>query len=223
MLTSARPRTLVLVVSDVVIDVAMLGPRGNELGPRQVVPLTSETATLWQAIGTLGEFDRITLIGADRTGIGAQVARQSQRPLRQMSYGRLHWSRVINGHGVELALVLAPRLASTLYHDGVEVPGLELGAQLARKDKRYREYLAPRVLERKGRDAWEKRVTRSIDAILAVWNPTTLYVAAPPELPLPADLPVSVVAVTMRDSLDDALLVWESAPAMAAVGIELRY
>ncbi len=209
MLTSARPRTLVLVVSDVVIDVAMLGPRGNELGPRQVVPLTSETATLWQAISALGEFDRITLIGADRSGIGAQVARQSQRPLRHMSYGRLCWSRVITGRGVELALVLAPRLASTLYHDGIEVPGLELGSQLARKDKRYREYLAPRVLERKGADAWVKRVSRSLDEILAVWNPTTLFVAAPAELPMPTELHPQVKVVPVRESLEDALLVWE--------------
>jgi hypothetical protein len=223
MLTSARPRTLVLIVSDVVIDVAMLGPRGTELGPRQVVPLTSETATLWQAIGTLGELDRITLIGADRTGIGAQVARQSQRPLRHMSHGQLHWTRVISGRGVELALVLAPRLVSTLYHDGIEVPGLELGSQLARKDKRYREYLAPRVVERKGPDAWIKRVTRSVDEILAVWNPTTLYIAAPPELPMPVELPEQVTVVPVRDSLEDALLVWDSPRPAVAAPAELRH
>jgi hypothetical protein len=223
MLTSARPRTLVLIVSDVVVDVAMLGPRGTELGPRQVVPLTTETATLWQAIGALGEFDRITLVGADRAGLGAQIAHQSQRPLRHMSYGRLHWSRVITGRGVELALGLAPRLTSTQYHDGIEVPGLELGSQLARKDKRYREYLAPRVLERKGHDAWINRVARSLDEILAVWNPTTLFVAAPPELPMPDELPPQVVVVPPRDSLEDALLVWESGrPALASV-TELRH
>lgn len=222
MLTSARPRTLVLIVSDVVIDVAMLGPRGNELGPRQVVPLTSESATLWQAISALGEFDRITVIGADLEGIGAQIAHQSQRPVRQMSYARLHWNRVISGRGVELALVLAPRLAATLYHDGVEVPGLELGSQLARKDKRYREYLAPRVLEKKGREAWVKRMTRSLREILAVWNPTKLYVAVPPELPMPDELPPQVVVVPVRDSVEDALLVWEPARIALMTDAELR-
>ncbi len=215
MLTSARPRTLVLVVSDVVIEVAMLGPRGTELGPRQVVPITTETASLWQAINVLGEFDRITVVGADSSGIGAVVARQSQRPVRQMSYGRLQWSRVIAGRGVELALVLEPRLASTIYHDGLEVPGLQLGSQLARKGKRYREYLAPRVVERKGIEAWTKRVTRAIDELVAVFSPTTLYVAT--DLPMPEALPAQVVVVPLRSPLEDALLIWEPPSVTLAV------
>lgn len=211
MRTSARPRTLVLVVSDVVIDVAMLGPHGGDLGPRQVVPITTETATLWNAIEQLGEFDRITLVGSDRNGLCDKIVRQSQRPLRQMRPGELHWRHVISGEGVELAVDLASRFASSLFHNGVEIPGVDLGMQLVRKDRRLREYLAPRVLERRGTDAWLRRVTRAVDEILAVWNPASLFIAVSPTLPMPV-LPTQVVVVPARTSLEDALRVWSAGP-----------
>lgn len=210
MRTSARPRTLVLAFSDLVIDVAMLGPRGHDLGARQTVPITTETATLWNAIEQLGELDRITVVGADRHGLGDKIARQSQRPLRHMSLGELHWSRVISSEGVELVLSLAPRFGSLVYHRGVELPGFDLGAQLVRKDRRVREYLSPHVLETKGQSTWLKRVSRTVEELLAVWRPTTLFLAAPPTLPMPA-LEPPVVVVPSRTSLEDALRVWDEA------------
>jgi hypothetical protein len=216
MLTSARPRTLVLVVSDVVIDVAMLGPRGVELGARQVVPITADSATLWNAIEQLGELDRITLVGSDPGGVCAAVARESQRPLRHMTRGALHWRRVIRGEGIELALTLGSRFGSTLYHGGIELPGFDLGAQLVRKDRRLRDYLAPRVVAHRGTETWLRRVRRAVDELLAVWNPTTLYIARPPTLPMP-ELGAQVVVVSTRTSLEDALLVWRDEPEQSSL------
>ncbi len=216
MRTSARPRTLVLVVSNVVIDVALLGPDGRELGPRQVVAITTETATLWSAIEQLGEFDRITLVGADRHGLCEKIARQSQRPLRQMSHGAWHWRGVVTGNGVELAVALGSRFGSSLYHRGVEIPGFDLGMQLVRKDRRVREYLASRVFEQRGAEVWLRRVARTVDEILAVWTPATLFIAVPPTLPVPT-LPTNVVVVPLRTSLEDAVSVWNDAPTDDAV------
>jgi hypothetical protein len=195
-------------MSDLVIEVAMLGPRGNELGPRQIVPVTTETATLWQAISTLGELDRITVVGADVNGLAARIARESQRPLRTITRGALQWSSRIRGQGVELALELAPRLRSTLFHDGVEVPGLDLGALRATKHKRYVDYLAPRVIERRGEETWARRLSRAVDELIGVWNPAALYLAAPPTLPLPSTLPACVHVVPVRDRYESALLAW---------------
>jgi len=218
MLTSARPRTLVLVVSDLVIDVAMLGPQGHELGVRQVVPIATDTATLWNAIEQLGEFDRITLVGVDRAGVCDEIARRSQRPLRQMSHGALNWLRVITGSGVEVVLALAPRFMSTVYADGIELASVDPGAQLVRKHQRVRDYLAPRVLARKGPEVWARRIHRTVEEVLAVWSPTTLYLVAPPTLPI-STLPRQVVVVAPRTSLQDALLVWNAAPDLATAAI----
>lgn len=216
MRTSARPRTLVLVVSDVVIDIAMLGPNGRELGPRQVVPRTSETASLWAAIEHLGEFDRVTLVGADPGNrLGDALARASQRPVARMTHGDFQWRHVIVGEGVELALALGPRFGSTLYHAGREVPGIDLGHMLVRKDRRLRDYLAPRVAERKGHEAWSRRVTRAVDEVLGIWNPSALYIAVPPTLPMPP-LPEHVVVVPSLTSLEHALVVWGGEPVAHA-------
>lgn len=195
-------------MSDVTIEVAMLGPRGQQLGARHTVPLTSETATLWRAINELGEFDRITLVGANTHELATRIARESQRPLRTMTEGFLHWNHIIVGRGTELAITLAPRFRAHLYTNGTELPGLDIGYQLVRNDKRLREYLAPRVLDKRGPERWLRRVSRALDELLTVWNPTTLYIATPPELPIPADLDARIVVVPAHDPLADALLVW---------------
>src|SRR5690606_18329545 len=166
------------------------------------------------AIEQLGEFDRITLVGHDPGRLCETIARQSQRPMRAMSRGALHWRRVITGEGIELALTLGPRFGSSVYVGGVELPGIDIGAQLVRKDRRVREYLASRVLERRGTDVWLRRVRRAVDEILGVWNPTRLYLAVPPTLPVP-ELPAQVAVVPARVSLEDALLVWDAAPDRA--------
>jgi hypothetical protein len=129
--------------------------------------------------------------------------------MRQLGAGALQWNRVISGTGIELALTLGPRFGAILYHGGVEVPGFDLGAQLVRNDRRLREYIAPRVFEHKGAAKWQRRVTRAVDEILAVWNPTTLYIAVPPPVPMP-ELPAQVVVVPTHGSMDDALVVWEA-------------
>lgn len=208
MLTSARPRTLVLWMSDVTIDVAMLGPRGQQLGDRHTVPLTTETATLWRAINELGEFDRLTLIGSDHHELAARISRESQRPLRAISEGVLRWSHIVTGRGTELAISLAPRFRAHFFVNGAELRDLDVAKQLVRKDKRLGDYLAPRVLAKRGEERWLGRVSRALDELLTVWNPTTLYIAAPPELPLPADLDARVVVVPDHDPLADALSVW---------------
>jgi hypothetical protein len=207
-LTSARPRTLVLAVSDDLLEVAMLGPRGNELGPRQVLPITAETAAVWAAIEQLGEFDRITLVGGDPRGLAASVAEQSQRPLRQMSQAAMRWADVIVGSGIEVALSVGGRFSATVFHDGVEL-GVDLGQQRVRKKWRVRDYLATQAFERRGAGTWRRRVTRTLDELLAVWRPTAVYLAAPPAMPMP-ELRSPVVVVPARDSLAEALRVWDA-------------
>lgn len=211
MLTSARPRTLVLAVWDAVIDVAMIGPRGRELGSRQVLPVTTAPEDLWTAIEQLGEFDRITLIGEDPRGLAAQVASESQRPLRTMSQATLRWGHMIAGEGVEVALALGPRFSASVFFNGTELPGIDLGHQRIRKNWRLREFLAPNVFERKGMDTWLRRVKRTTNELLAVWNPAALYLATPPTLPMP-ELASPVIVVPARNSFADALRAWDVAP-----------
>jgi len=115
----------------------------------------------------------------------------------------------VQRRGVELALTLDAQLAADLFHDGTQVPGLDLGRQRFRKGKTYREYLAPGVLAKKGPKAWTRRLGRAVDEILAVWNPATLYLATAPDAPLPR-LPDNVVTVPLRLGLEPAVQLWSS-------------
>jgi hypothetical protein len=213
MQTSARPRTLVLVFTPEATETALLGPTGIELGPRHVVERDVDRPAriddLWPMIEQLGEFDRITAVGRDDAAVAADLSRQSQRPTRPMSLAELRWGHVLSRRGVELALSLDAQLSSDLFHDGTHVPGLALGRQRFRKGKTYREYLAPRVLEKKGARTWARRLGRAVDEILAVWNPSTLYLAVPADAPLPR-LPASVVTVPLHLGLEPAVQLWSS-------------
>jgi hypothetical protein len=212
MQTSARPRTLVLVFTPEATETALLGPTGIELGPRHVVERDAERPAhvddLWPTIESLGEFDRITAVGRDDDAVAAEIARQSQRPARPMTLAELRWGHVLSRRGVELAVSLDAQLTSDLFHDGRHVPGLDLGRQRFRKGKTFREYLAPRVLEKRGERTWGRRVRRAVEEILAVWSPSTLFLAVAADVPMPS-LPASVVTVPLHLALEPAVQLWD--------------
>ena len=192
-------------------EVAMLGPTGVELGDRMKVatsdgPLTAQS--LWPAIEAFGEFDRITVAGDDPDGAATEIAAASQRPLRHLTLDDLRWGSALARRGVELVLCLARDLTSALYHNGVEVPGFVLGAHPLRKGKTYREYLAPRVLSRKGARIYARRLARAVHQIQAVWNPDALYLVLPADAELPDSLPSFVVILPTSIELEAALAVW---------------
>lgn len=209
MLTSARPRTLALVFGPTATEVAMLSPAGRELGPRA---RTEPNTSLWPLIEALGEFDRITAAGDDPHHAAADIARESQRPLRRLSLAELRWGRTLARRGVELALTVdGDAFASALFHDGREVPGLALGRHRFRKGLTYAEYLAPSIIEHKGVVSYARRLARAVGEILAVWNPTTLYLALPAGARWPED--PRIVARPLELALDAALTPWVSRAA----------
>ncbi len=216
---AARPRTLVLMVSAEAIEAVVLSPSGAALGPPVLVERDPEPRhsfeAMWPRLEAAGEFDRISVL--TRPGIGpawtpalitGELERQSLRPVRLTTVGELAWSRVIRGVGVELVIALGAELDSSLFHDGVPVPGLVIGRHVFRKQRSYQEYLAPRVLERKGLRAWNKRIARAAAEILAVWNPTMLYIAVPTDVTLELDLGTTLTIVPLPTGLESALALW---------------
>ncbi len=216
---AARPRTLVLVVAAEVIDAVMLGPTGMVIGHPTQVPSGPEPRgcfeRMWPELEPFGEFDRITVM--TRAGLGAdwspsmiarELERQSLRPVRLTTVAELRWSHVIRSSGVELVIALGADVESSLFLDGVPVPGLALGRHRFRKGRTYQQYLAPRVLERKGPRAWNKRLARAVDDILAVWNPSMLYLALPSDLTIELELGPTVVIVPAPTEFEGALALW---------------
>ncbi|MDQ3363929.1 MAG: hypothetical protein M3680_00655 [Myxococcota bacterium] len=221
---AARPRTLVLTVTAAEIEAVVLDPAGVTVGGRVRVPRAADAVPDLQALGPqldpLGEFDRITVstgpgLGAawDATALTRELERQSLRPVRVVPTAELRYRGVIRREGVELVLALGAALESWLFVDGTHVPGLALGAHPFRKGKTYAEYLAPRVVERKGRRAWNRRLERVLATVLEVWHPATLYLAGAGAALVDGELPATVVVVRELPGLDAAIAVWHPPPS----------
>ncbi len=84
------------------------------------------------------------------------------------------------------------------------------GAQRFRKGKTFQEFLAPKVLDRKGPDVWNRRLARVAAEILAVWSPSTLYIAPPEGLVIDLDLGAAVVSVPSVSGFDGVLALWRA-------------
>ncbi|MBA2539923.1 MAG: hypothetical protein H0V17_09840 [Deltaproteobacteria bacterium] len=216
---SSRPRTLVLLISVPEIEAVVLGPTGGTLGDRLLVPRSVDTAlpatleALWPALEPLGEFDRVT-VGSGRdlgddwaaSALSRELERQCMRPVRVVDRAELCFASIIGRSGVELVLSFgAQRLDSSMFFDGLCIPGLELGRLQFRKRRTYSEYVASRVIERKGVKAWNKRVSRVVEQVLAGWNPAALYLAGPNAGNITCHLPSNVTVVRERPDLAGAL------------------
>ncbi len=217
--SSSRPRTLVLLISVPEIEAVVLGPTCSPLGDRLVLPRSVDTAmpatleALWPALEPLGEFDRVT-VGSGRdlgddwmaSALSRELERQCMRPVRVMGRAELCFASIIRRSGVELVLSFrTQRLDSSMFFDGVCVPGLELGRLQFRKRRTYSEYVASHVLERKGVKAWNKRVSRVVKEVLAGWNPAALYLVGPNAAHITCDLPSNVTVVRDGPDLAGAL------------------
>lgn len=221
---ASRPRTLVLQLTSETIEALMLDPTGIPLGERVRVPRMADTTmplelqALWPQLEPLGELDRTTVVTSSDLGdawsapaVTSELERQSLRPARAIATAELWRGRVIHRAGVELVLVLGDEVSSTLFSEGAAVPGLALGRHRFRKGQTYSEYVAPRVLAKKGAKAWNRRVGRVVTEVLDVWNPTTLYLSGALATHVACELPANVVVVREPPSLAAALEVWTRA------------
>ena len=216
---ASRPRTLVLVIAHDAIEGVILTPAGAQLGWPTRVPRTDDPASsfaaLWGKLEVLGEFDRVVVLAKPNLGDGweldaltRELERQCGRRVRASALDELRWSQLIRRSGVELVLALGDELESALFFDGALVPGLALGRHRFRKGRTYTEYLAPHVREKKGDKAWLRRLERVIAEVMAVWNPTLLYLAVPPNVVVELAHPRVVIA-SLPPVLERALTLWK--------------
>jgi polyphosphate glucokinase len=219
-IVASRPRTLVLVISPDNIEAVILGPTGAQLGTATRMARTNDARTsfaaMWSELEALGEFDRVTVTTKQNLGEGWQLdalthelEQQCGRRVRAAALDDLRWSHLIRREGVELVIALGDELESAVFFNGALVPGLALGRHRFRKGRTYAEYLAPRVREKKGVKAWNRRLERVVDEVLVVWNPARLYVAVPPGLTVVMESRPAVVITQAPSGFERALSLWK--------------
>jgi polyphosphate glucokinase len=205
---------LVVAIEPGELAAILIGPWAEPITAWARVPLpltSSDTAVraLWELVETLGEFDRISAaVGPDvsHTELAERLARESLRPARVV--GELSSPYVIESHGVELVIALGAHFGSSLFVDGVPVPGFALGNHRLRKGMTYAEYLGGDAADRLGRRKWNDRAQRAIREVVATFHPRRVYLVGRDAALVHGDLPDCVECVRDDQRLVGALALW---------------
>lgn len=238
--SDAAMRTLAIDIGGTGTKAAILDDNGHMVTERARVP-TPQPATpeavlaaISALAGQLAAFDRISagfpgvvtegvthnapnLVDAawhefplartltERFGVPARVANDAD----------VQGYAVIAGRGVEMVLTLGTGMGAAVYLDGRLVPNLELGHHPFRRGRSYEEYIGNAELERIGKRRWNKRMTRVIRTVLAIWNPTRLYLGGGNAKHLRVALPENVEIVSNTAGIVGGLALWTLQPVRA--------
>ncbi|MEO8725035.1 MAG: ROK family protein [Acidobacteriaceae bacterium] len=114
----------------------------------------------------------------------------------------------IRGRGLELCLTLGTGMGSSLFIDGVLVPGLELGHHPFRKGKTYEDYLGSQGLKRIGKRTWNKRLEQAVATAERLFNYDHLYIGGGNNRLIKFPLPANATLIENLDGLKGGAALW---------------
>lgn len=129
-------------------------------------------------------------------------------PVRVANDAAVQGMGAIRGHGVELCITLGTGMGSSLFIDGILVPGLELGHHPFRKDKTYEDYLGSQGLKRIGKKTWNKRLEQAIGTAERLFNYDYLYIGGGNNRLIKFSLPANAKLVENLDGLKGGVALW---------------
>ncbi|MBV9670514.1 MAG: ROK family protein [Acidobacteriales bacterium] len=135
------------------------------------------------------------------------------RPVRVANDAAVQGMAAISGKGVELCLTFGTGMGSSLFIDGVLVPGLELGHHPFRKGKTYEDYLGRAGLEKWGKKKWNKRLSEALPVIEHLFNYDRLYIGGGNNKLIRCDLPKNASLVMNLDGLRGGAALWRDVAA----------
>ena len=231
-----KSKTLAVDIGGTGIKAALLDEKGQMIGKRSRVPTPPKpippatlTATIDEAVGVLGEFDRASVgfPGAVREGrvltapnLGTEVlagfdlqkelAKRWGKPVRVMNDADVQGFGAIKGKGVEFVLTLGTGAGTSLFYNGRIMPHLELAHHPIKGDLTYDEYVGRAALEKIGKKKWNKRVARIIDILRTVVNFDHLYIGGGNSKAVKFELPPDVSLVSNMDGLLGGIALWRT-------------
>ena len=132
-------------------------------------------------------------------------------PVRVSNDAAVQGMAAIRGSGVELCLTLGTGMGSSLFVDGVLVPGLELGHHPFRKGKTYEDYLGARGLKKLGKKTWNKRLEEAIGTAERLFNYDHLYIGGGNNRLIKFKLPANATLIENLDGLKGGPALWHGA------------
>jgi predicted TIM-barrel fold metal-dependent hydrolase/predicted NBD/HSP70 family sugar kinase len=240
-----KSKTLAVDIGGTGIKAALLDENGQMIGKRSRVPTPPKpvapevlTATIDEAVSTLGGFDRASVgfPGAVREGrvltapnLGTEVlagfdlqnelSKRWGKPVRVMNDADVQGFGAIKGKGVEFVLTLGTGAGTSLFYNGRIMPHLELAHHPVKGSMTYDEYVGRAALEKIGKKKWNKRVERIIGILRTVVNFDHLYIGGGNSKAVKFELPADVSLVSNMDGLLGGIALWRTeGPARRGTG-----
>jgi polyphosphate glucokinase len=243
------PRTLCFDIGGTGIKAELLDERGRPLTDRARIP-TPKGATPRQVIGIIrklavgeGSFDRVSVgfPGVTKNGViytapnlgkgwnnfalERKLARVLKRPVRVANDADVQGLGSVSGKGVELVITLGTGVGSVIFVNGNRVH-LELGHHPFHKGKTYEDELSHRMLLKRGKKWWNKRLREAIEDLQTAFNYDRLYIGGGDAKFIRFEPPEGVKIVSNVEGLLGGIKLWQDVdakPAAAARAKPLRH
>jgi polyphosphate glucokinase len=199
--TFTGPHTLAIDIGGTGLKASVLDAKGAMEADRVRVetpyPCTPAVMveTLSQLIKPLPVFDRVSIgfpgvvregriitaphFGNDiwsRFPLADTLAKKWGKPTRILNDADMQGLAVIAGKGLELVVTLGTGVGTALFRNGQLMPHLELAQHPAYENKTYNEYIGDKVLKKKGKEKWNKRVRHALELLETLVNYDWLYI-----------------------------------------------
>jgi polyphosphate glucokinase len=136
------------------------------------------------------------------------LLRRWKKPVRVANDAAVQGFGAIHGKGLELVITLGTGFGSSLFIDGILVPGLELAHHPWRKNKTYEDDLGKKGFEKHGRKKWNKLVKEAIPQLEALFNYDHLYIGGGNATHINFALPPHATRVSNDDGLLGGAALW---------------
>ena len=233
-----EPRTLAIDIGGTGIKAILLDESGSMLGERQRVPTPPKPVTpedlvhaIDQVAAPLGTYERVSVgfpgyvrdgrvVTAPNLGTDALAGFDLQsvlterlgKPVRVLNDADVQGFGAIKGRGLEMVLTLGTGAGTSIFHDGVIMPHLELAHHPVSGNKTYDEYIGNAARKGKGKKTWNKRVAKVIDILREVVRFDHLYIGGGNAKDITFPLPLDVTIVPNTDGLTGGIQLWRKDP-----------
>jgi polyphosphate glucokinase len=137
------------------------------------------------------------------------LARHWRKPTRVCNDAAVQGYGAIRGKGLELVITLGTGFGSSLFVNGILVPGLELAHHPWRKGKTYEEFLGKDGLAKYGKKGWNKLVAKAIPQLESLFNYDHLYIGGGNAEKINFSLPAKATRVPNEDGLLGGVALWK--------------
>ncbi|MGZ6243343.1 MAG: ROK family protein [Candidatus Binataceae bacterium] len=233
------PCTLCIDVGGTGIKAVLLDESGRPLTDRARIP-TPAGATPRQVIGIIrklakaeGKFDRVSVgfpgvikdgivytapnlgKGWNNFALERKLHDALERPVRVANDADVQGLGAVSGRGVELVITLGTGFGSVVFVDGHRIH-LELGHHPFHNGKTYEDELGHRMLLKKGKKWWNKRVREAIEDLKIAFNYDQLYIGGGDSKFIRFEPPAGVKIISNVEGLLGGIKLWQDVDAQPA-------